>query len=438
VTPQQSVGRWMTALALVGIAAITLIPLDTPDAAALACPDCGAGTVDFVLNAILFIPLGLGLRLAGMAPRRAVMLALALTCAIEILQLQVVAGRDASIGDVIANSLGAALGILLADLWSRVVFPSVPDARKLAVVAGSLWIGLFIFGALAVRPAPGTERLFVQLAPRLAHLETFPGEVLVATVQRRPRASGPLADAARVADAMRGGAVLVEARAAPGPATQGPAPIVSIFDSRHYEILLLGQDGDDAIFRVRAVANTLGLRAPGVRLRNALASSSPHASARRDTVEMAGSLDRGTLLVRVRRDGSVRETGIPLSAGLAWTLVLPFNVALSASALWLSALWLAALLVPAGYWARRGIRRRETRAPGGAGVLFALLAVIAVLMLALPLALRGPAEPWWEWLGALLGASSGWWLGQRLAHVGADREARASDSEHALATLRPH
>ena len=75
------------------------------------CLLCGDQSIlDAVLNSLLFIPLGLGLRLAGMSRRRAFAIGLVTTITVETLQLGI-PGRDTSLGDIFTNSFGGLLGI---------------------------------------------------------------------------------------------------------------------------------------------------------------------------------------------------------------------------------------------------------------------------------------------------------------------------------------
>jgi hypothetical protein len=79
--------------------------------------------VDIVLNILLFTPLGAGLALLGMRPRAALPLATALTVTIEVLQYRVIPGRDVSLRDVLCNTLGVALGIVVAGHWRKWLLP---------------------------------------------------------------------------------------------------------------------------------------------------------------------------------------------------------------------------------------------------------------------------------------------------------------------------
>lgn len=75
-------------------------------------------SVEFVLNVALFVPLSfLGSRLVPRWPVRAwVALGFAASLAIELGQLAVLPGRSSTGYDVLANSLGALVGAVVAEL----------------------------------------------------------------------------------------------------------------------------------------------------------------------------------------------------------------------------------------------------------------------------------------------------------------------------------
>src|SRR6185437_1847814 len=109
---------------------MTLTPQSAPpEFAPSLCILCGDMAVqDIILNVILFVPFGAGIRLAGVRRRRAIVMVFCLTAAIELLQMHVIHGRDSSLGDVITNTLGGALGLVLADSWRVWVFPTPKQA----------------------------------------------------------------------------------------------------------------------------------------------------------------------------------------------------------------------------------------------------------------------------------------------------------------------
>ena len=125
------VPRWLP-LYLLGIAALTLFPF-----APGICP--GSGWVmhlsgfDFVANLLVFAPIGVALhRSSGW---RVVGFAFALSLAIELCQRWLPRQQDLS--DVIANTLGAAVGYVLARAWAR-RWPG--PLLRAATVRLALWI----------------------------------------------------------------------------------------------------------------------------------------------------------------------------------------------------------------------------------------------------------------------------------------------------------
>ncbi|MEI2720453.1 MAG: VanZ family protein [Gemmatimonadales bacterium] len=103
----------LVSLAVIALTTLRANPsqLDRVAETAWTCLVCGdAGTTDVLLNLLLFAPLGVGLRWRGWSGGRAVLAICLLTLAIEGTQAFALAGRDATISDVLANSLGGAIG----------------------------------------------------------------------------------------------------------------------------------------------------------------------------------------------------------------------------------------------------------------------------------------------------------------------------------------
>ena len=74
-------------------------------------------TVEFVLNVVLFVPLGiLVVLLLRTRWWGAALVAVLVSCAIEVVQAIPVLDRETSIADVISNGLGGLLGAVLAHL----------------------------------------------------------------------------------------------------------------------------------------------------------------------------------------------------------------------------------------------------------------------------------------------------------------------------------
>ena len=75
----------------------------------------GYGWIEFAANVAMFAPLGLLLTLLLGQPWRGVLLALALSASAELVQI-VVPSRQASLRDIVANVLGAAIGAAIAGI----------------------------------------------------------------------------------------------------------------------------------------------------------------------------------------------------------------------------------------------------------------------------------------------------------------------------------
>src|SRR4051812_50197584 len=90
------------------------------------------GLVDVLLNILLFVPYGFGLRLSGLSRLRTMLIIMATTSTIELTQYLFLPGRDASLSDLFTNTAGGALGLLLAEQWRVVLAPAPATARRVA------------------------------------------------------------------------------------------------------------------------------------------------------------------------------------------------------------------------------------------------------------------------------------------------------------------
>ncbi len=392
----------LTIAALVLIAAETLIP--HPERAALVaetpiwCLVCGdLGVVDVVLNTGLFIPLGAGLALLGKSWRQAMVVGAMLSFAIEVAQYFAIAGRDASLSDLVTNTGGTALGALLAGSWRVWLLPNRRTARLLAAVTATVWLAQVAIAGAAMEPTLPASGYWGQRAADLAQFDTFPGKLLEARVGASSLPSHRLPNSAEVREQLLAGAELTAVVEPDGP-TQGIAPLASIFDDDQREIAVLGQWNEDLVFRLRARAIDLQLRPPAVRL------PSVFRNAAGETLTVAGSVRGKRFVIEAAGPGGRSSRLLPLSAQWGWSLLLPFDYAFGPEVGWLSALWIGGWLLPVGFWLRRS------------GLAPALAAALAVILLALglvgiPALFREPASVT-EWAAGLAGAASGWGLGR--------------------------
>ena len=325
-------------LAVGVIAVATLTPnVHAGPAVARWCLFCGErGLSDAVLNVGLFAPFGAALAGLGRGAARAAAAGAGLSAVIELLQVDIVPGRDASVGDVVWNTAGALAGALAVRAAARLAAARVPVQRALLVgwvaVSAGAWAGT----GLLFRPAPPRSVYFGQWTPDLAHLERYGGRVLAARL-------GPLElPPARLPDTVR--ALLVagaplRARVVAGAPPPRLAPVVSVYDDRQREVWLLGAERTDLVLRYRMRAAAVGLDQPDVRLRGAFRGVAPG-----DTVAFEAALEgRGACL----RAGALRGCTPGFSAGRGWALLFyPERAAGAARAV--DAAWMAGWAAPLG------------------------------------------------------------------------------------------
>jgi len=378
--------NWFSVLWLAVILGVTLVPLEATDAPPVLCVLCGDGTLaDGILNAALFFPLGAALSVAGWRPWRTIALCALLSCGVETAQF-VIPGRDPSLSDVLFNTLGAVLGVALAKsapaLWRS--SPRRGDVLSLAwtLVAASV---VTLTGVL-LTPSFPEDVYYGGWTPRFGHLEWYGGRVLQAAVDGLEIPPGVLGNSLQIRQQLLSDDV-IQVRASAGPRPSGLAPLFTVHDQHQREILLLGVDEDDIVYRYRTRAAAWGFIGPEIRAGGAV----------------LGLTWREPITVVVHRVGygyclSVNATqrcGLGYTLGTGWFFLLgnqPVFVWLRPT---LNVVWLAALFFPTGLWARFGWAFAAAAA-----------ASLASLLL-LPASIGLLATPPAELFGALVGFLSG-------------------------------
>lgn len=389
---QRQFGFFVAAIGLALIARLTLVP--HPEAVAraaatpLACIFCGnAGGVDFFLNLLLFVPLGVGLVLAGFSWRRAVVLAGLTTFGVELLQMKIVAGRDASLGDIVANTFGCGLGAIVTVKWRQIAFPDPPHARRLglgyAVFLGWVWAGT----AWALGPnLPQGGAWFGQWAPDLSNYGRFLGTPLSVAAGGEPLPPGPALNQARLEDIVTA-RPMISFTAVLGEPARRLAIVGGIVDGREGDLIFLAQERQDLAYRVRMRTSILKVWTPTVNLKDGMAGLPG------DTVEAEGGLRDGAFELRSRIGGKERTRRLELSPSWGWSLVTPWASVLGEEASSLTAFWVAGVMAPLAYWAVLA---------GGASLLIPP-ATVLLLLGAIPKAAGFQPVHWGEWVAALAG-----------------------------------
>jgi len=186
--------RFLTA-ALLAILVATLWPFPGREPEGfISCIACGErATSDVLLNILLFAPLGAALALHVRSIPRCLLVAALLSATIELAQLYI-PGRDSSLGDVLANTLGAALGVTLTRTTVSWLQPSPAATARLSRTAALAAAAVCWATGTLLTPAYPDARYWGQWTPSLAHLEVYRGRVLDATLSGLPITSGPIRD----------------------------------------------------------------------------------------------------------------------------------------------------------------------------------------------------------------------------------------------------
>ncbi len=249
---------------------VTLFPRSVEtEVIPLLCLLCGTyGTSDFLLNVLMFVPLGFFVARMSASARRALLTVVLITVAIELLQM-FIPGRYPTLGDVAANTVGGSLGIwALHTRYRRSDASPRRGVQAAAVAAPFVLAGSLVLTVVLLEPALPQTSYYGQWTADLGQFAHYAGQVhrvRVGTVDLPGRRLDPAATRSvhRTAD---GAPLTVAFRA--GPPTDDLAPVFSVFDDHQVEILVIGTDADAIVIRMRRLAETLGLHAPEVRFRN--------------------------------------------------------------------------------------------------------------------------------------------------------------------------
>jgi VanZ like family len=335
--------NWVpVAIALALIALATLLPTAGPGAVRgpwLWCVPCGDyGMADAVANVALFVPLGWALARAGVPPAAGIALALLTTIAIESLQYAFIPGRDASVSDVITNTLGAIVGTALTPLRRWI------GARRERALYGAVLYAVTLVVGLSVSAATQAVRLPRALRWTGGSMETseyvpFTGSLGGVQVHGLPVAlyqwsTVPSRDSVEVAVEFLSGR----------PDT-GLAQIVIAWMPRWDGWMWLEQRGRDLRVHLASLSDHLRLRGHSAWLRGALPAKAD------DSVSVRLLVRRFSYRIAVRTTVGdvVREARIGVGDG--WRLFVPFERERERWAGWLAGGWMAALCWPLGYLA---------------------------------------------------------------------------------------
>jgi hypothetical protein len=203
------------------------------------------------------------------------------------------------------------------------------------------------------------------------------------------------------------GGTTVYVRFIAGPPVTAVAPIFSIFDDQQREVLLLGADRADGVFRYRMRGGGI-LDQPDLRLRGAMRALAPGDSSRM-VVWRRGRAFCMTV-------GTQQSCNLGFTVGRTWGLLL-YGERLGATTLRLiDAAWIALLFLPAALWwrSRRALRVITAISIGGLAVIPLVTGILHTSVI--------------EYAAAFAGILAGRYLGDVVANRSA-RSARQGSTE---------
>ena len=405
----------IASLAFIGFA--TLLP--EPDVAVGShfCLVCGSlGGLNAVLNVFLFVPLGIGIAFSGFPSKRALLAMCALSALIETAQFLVIPGRYSTIGDVLTNTLGGALGFAVGRYAFSLLRPSRRIALALSMAWSAVWLAIQTISAFGFSPAIPKSEYYGQIAPRLGNFEQFHGRVLRASIADVVVPDTRFKVSPHVRELLLRGAI-VTTTIVPAWPTRDIAPIVRIADASQREIMLFAQNAENLVFGVRTGAAVLHLRPPFFALPNVFpAVSRGDSGLKTDTLTVSGRYSAREVWMNTQTRTSY-DRRIPITASLGWTMLLPFQWFIEGTLIELvvSAIWIGCLLLPIGYWG--GGVARFPRAPDATRIRMTAAPIALVLLyvglVVVPQRFGVTAAPPSDWLAALTGILLGGALARR-------------------------
>lgn len=370
-----------TAVSVIVTLTLTTGPGATPVEATSAwgrvsCLTCSpTWLADIIGNVLLFVPFGAGLVAAGVAPLPAVLIGAASSLLIEALQYAgMPAGRTPALADLVSNTLGTALGAMLAWRWAALVAPPPRLARSLAAAWTAACAMMLAASAVALSPATPAQRA---TTPVRSALPFTPGYGWYAAGIQHPTVNGtqftqggtgpilvamPRADSAVAIVRVHGR----DARSDIVPIVYVHDPAMTTVDPRRTRAhLLLAQRGTAMLVTSDVRGARWGLAAPALELG---APALPPAG--QDVLLRATVTSREWMLESRLADlthASIDTVHQALSPAIGWVLVQALLPLRSPSAPLVAAAWLLAWFAPLGFW----LQRAQPRAP--------LLTILATL-----------------------------------------------------------
>jgi len=400
------VGLSALVLAVVLVATLTPASASTPTAN-FWCVACGEfGGLDVFNNVVMFVPLGFAFALATDRRWRSILACVAVTTFVESMQIRIVQGRDSSLSDLLANSLGGVIGVELALRRILLLRPRGRAASVLAIAGAAGFALVMTLASLGFHAASIPRSLWVQWTPDRAGFEPFTGELLDFNLDGIDLPRGFYPPKSLGVDRVLRGRVW-HATVDINTAALRPRRSVIARIAEEWTVLVsIEQYGWDLACQQKTRSADFRFRSPKIAIRDAVA---PPRGSSAERVRFTCSR-QGDSLVASTAD---RQEVLRLSPSLGWLFVSPINITVPSYYVLVSAIWLAALAFPAGYWIRcvaeSDVRGADVGHPRRAPyvAVSALVVAFCVGLLLVPRLAGTAPGSWWEWASAAVGALAG-------------------------------
>lgn len=397
-------GRVIALAALMAIALLTLTPGQSRGPVNPGFLLGPPGATDIIYNVALFVPLGLGLRLAGRRVSWIILGSAALSTTIEFIQWHWIPTRYSSLADIVANTIGAAAGALAVAAVPRLARPSRRVAGIAAALAALAWIFVNLVGASLLRlDIPVTPIWYGQWARTFTTTVPLSGSVLSVTANGLQVPDDSLNDTRALQHLAAKEGIHLVIRAIDLSRVSGRAQVAAIADGRGNLVTAVEQQGCTLRLVDRRRGEQLGLKMLTLNLEDGCSTST-------DTVTIDARSTSGGMAIALQRGNTLRGDTLPVTPAEAWRLLAISPRRAGQPSGWALA-WIAAFMLPLAYWTKRAAARPGARHLAGICVL-AIAAMVAAAWLC------GLAFPSLMEMAGLTGALVlGWW-GPGRVHTG--------------------
>jgi len=388
-----------TTASLIIIAFFTLGPGDPGEPLVpVTCVRCGSvWLTDLTANVVLFIPFGVAATLSRLRPWRVMLIGFAVSLGVETWQFLGVAGRDATLADVLANTLGSLLGALGAPSLRASVNPEPARAHALVVASGLLIVATAVSVSPLLGPTRPAAPLYLQIEPDNEGPRPAPTRVSAVTLNgTRVVGVGRLPRSLDVRGALQRKRFILETRIHDAPVGRGLTVLVRVTPPLVAAVAEVGVSPDEWYGGTGLRGEDFGLR--GLRM------SVPRERNGSDSVLLSVERTGPLLQLRARTPKGGSSRMLELSVLDLWVPFMPFRTTVGERPLPMSVA--LAFVVPAilGWWA--GLARNHV----DFGIVIGALGVAATC----PILTAGlAAPPAWAWILAITSILAGWHAGRQ-------------------------